>query len=110
MAFQRAPGASSGPSHEKKRAVGSIWPEKVWNSVSLGGLGRPFSSSDRMITGELEAKLGRESALRTLGEQVGGDHAFTTAEEIAAQIGFLLSDAAANITGQVLVSDGGYSL
>jgi enoyl-[acyl-carrier-protein] reductase (NADH) len=33
-----------------------------------------------------------------------------TAEQIAAQIGFLLSDAAGLITGTVLVSDGGYSL
>jgi NAD(P)-dependent dehydrogenase (short-subunit alcohol dehydrogenase family) len=46
-----------------------------------------------------------------VGEQVGGGrHAFTTAGEIAGQIGFLLSDAAANITGTVLVTDGGYSL
>lgn len=58
----------------------------------------------------LEADIGREAALRTLGKQVGGDHAFTSSEKIAGQIGFLLSDGAANITGQVLVSDGGYSL
>ena len=31
-------------------------------------------------------------------------------EEIAGQIGFLLSDMASNVTGAVLVSDGGYSL
>ena len=30
--------------------------------------------------------------------------------EIAGQIGFLLSDMARNVTGAVLVSDGGYSL
>ena len=35
---------------------------------------------------------------------------YASAEEIAAQIGFLLSDAAATITGAVLASDGGYSL
>ena len=35
---------------------------------------------------------------------------FATAEEIAAQALFLLSDAAATITGAVLTSDGGYSL
>jgi len=35
---------------------------------------------------------------------------FATPDEIAAQIGFLLSDAAATITGTVLVSDGGYTL
>lgn len=35
---------------------------------------------------------------------------YGSAGEIAAQIAFLLSDAAATITGAVLVSDGGYSL
>src|SRR3546814_15024024 len=33
---------------------------------------------------------------------------FARADEIAAQIGFLLSDAAATITGATLTSDGGY--
>jgi 2-keto-3-deoxy-L-fuconate dehydrogenase len=35
---------------------------------------------------------------------------FATADEIAEQIGFLLSDAAATISGTTLVSDGGYLL
>jgi NAD(P)-dependent dehydrogenase (short-subunit alcohol dehydrogenase family) len=35
---------------------------------------------------------------------------YAAPEEIAAQIGFLLSDAAATITGTVLVNDGGYTL
>jgi len=35
---------------------------------------------------------------------------FETAEEIAAQIGFLLSPLAGTISGTVLVSDGGYTL
>jgi len=35
---------------------------------------------------------------------------FATADETAAQIGFLLSDASATITGAVLVTDGGYSI
>ena len=52
-----------------------------------------------------------EAALLAIGEDVGGGaHPFTTAEEIAAQIGFLLSDDAASITGTVLVNDSGYSL
>jgi NAD(P)-dependent dehydrogenase (short-subunit alcohol dehydrogenase family) len=35
---------------------------------------------------------------------------YATANEIAAQIAFLLSDDAATITGAVLTSDGGYLL
>ena len=35
---------------------------------------------------------------------------YATAEEIAGQIAFLLSDDAATITSAVLTSDGGYSL
>lgn len=35
---------------------------------------------------------------------------YATAEEIATQIAFLLSDAAATMTGAALVVDGGYTL
>lgn len=35
---------------------------------------------------------------------------FASADEIAAQIAFLLSDLASTVTGTTLVSDGGYSL
>jgi NAD(P)-dependent dehydrogenase (short-subunit alcohol dehydrogenase family) len=35
---------------------------------------------------------------------------FAKAEEVAAQIAFLLSDQAALVTGTCLVADGGYSL
>ncbi|MGB3378448.1 MAG: SDR family oxidoreductase, partial [Allopontixanthobacter sediminis] len=34
---------------------------------------------------------------------------FATSEEIAGEIGFLLSDLAANVTGIVHITDGGYS-
>ncbi|MCW1427915.1 SDR family NAD(P)-dependent oxidoreductase [Novosphingobium sp. JCM 18896] len=79
------------------------------NAIAPGRVDTPiWTKTDHFR--QLEAELGREAALRTLGKQTGGDHAFTTAAEIAGQIGFLLSDAAANVTGQVLVSDGGYSL
>lgn len=61
---------------------------------------------------------------RAFAEEKGGDQAafaemaaagsplgrFATADEIAAQIAFLLSDAAATITGATLTSDGGYLL
>ena len=35
---------------------------------------------------------------------------FATADELARDIGYLLSDSAANVTGTVLTSDGGYTL
>ena len=79
------------------------------NAVAPGRVDTPiWTKTDQFRA--LEAERGREGALRMLGEQVGGDHAFATAQQLAGQIGFLLSDDAANITGQVLVSDGGYSL
>ncbi|MET0589468.1 MAG: SDR family NAD(P)-dependent oxidoreductase [Novosphingobium sp.] len=67
---------------------------------------------------------GKTEGFRALAEQLGSHEAaiarlaaestpldrFATADELAGQIGFLLSDAGANITGTVLVSDGGYSL
>ena len=79
------------------------------NAVAPGRVDTPIWTKTDQFR-RLEAERGREGALRALGEQVGGDHAFATAEQLAGQIGFLLSDDAANITGQVLVSDGGYSL
>lgn len=79
------------------------------NAVAPGRVDTPiWTKTDQFRA--LEAERGRDGALRVLGEQVGGDHAFATAEQLAGQIGFLLSDDAANITGTVLVSDGGYSL
>lgn len=60
----------------------------------------------------LAQELGSEqAALEALREQSRATgEPFATSDQLAAQIGFLLSDAAANITGTVLVSDGGYSL
>lgn len=77
------------------------------NAVAPGRVDTPIWTRTDAFR-RLEAEQGREAALRTLGEQVGDDHAFATAEQLAGQIGFLLSDAAENITGTVLVSDGGY--
>jgi NAD(P)-dependent dehydrogenase (short-subunit alcohol dehydrogenase family) len=81
------------------------------NAVAPGRVDTPIWTKTDQFR-QLAAELGsREAALQAVGEQVGGgNHAFTSAEAIAGQIGFLLSDAAANITGTVLVSDGGYSL
>ena len=52
---------------------------------------------------------GRDATLKAMA--IGTPRGrFATPDELAAQIGFLLSGAAANITGEVMVTDGGYSL
>jgi NAD(P)-dependent dehydrogenase (short-subunit alcohol dehydrogenase family) len=81
------------------------------NAIAPGRVDTPIWTKTEHFQ-QLEASLGsREAALGELGRQATGDaHGFSTAERIAGQIGFLLSDAADNITGTVLVSDGGYTL
>ena len=59
----------------------------------------------------LEAQLGsKEAALAASAAEVRVPGDFTTADVLARQIGWLLSDEAENITGAVLSSDGGYVL
>lgn len=80
------------------------------NAVAPGRVDTPIWTKTAQFQ-QLERELGsREAALATLAEESTPLGRFATAEEIAGQIGFLLSDAAWNITGTVLVSDGGYSL
>ncbi len=60
---------------------------------------------------QLAEKLGsQEAALKVMTDRSTALGRFPTAEELAGQIGFLLSDQAWNITGTVLMSDGGDSL
>ena len=68
---------------------------------SSRGIGRAIA--ERM------AEVGRAAALAELAATTPLAR-FATAEGVAGQIAFLLSDAAATITGACLVSDGGYSL
>jgi len=81
------------------------------NAVAPGRVDTPIWTKTQAFR-DLEKSLGsRQAALEDLGRQATGDvHGFAEADQIAAQIGFLLSDTAANITGTVLVSDGGYTL
>jgi NAD(P)-dependent dehydrogenase (short-subunit alcohol dehydrogenase family) len=69
----------------------------IWRDV-------PFFQQLVQETGDEQAAFDRMAALATpLGR-------YATPEEIAQQIVFLLSDAAATITGAALTSDGGYTL
>ena len=56
------------------------------------------------------AAIGRDAAFAELAAMATPLGRYAKPDEIAAQIGFLLSDAAALVTGAVLLSDGGYTL
>ncbi|MCW3846459.1 SDR family oxidoreductase [Sphingomonas sp. LB-2] len=56
------------------------------------------------------AEIGRDAAFAEMAKLATPLGRYAKPEEIAAQIGFLLSDEAALVTGACLVSDGGYTL
>ena len=78
------------------------------NAIAPGGVDTPIWDSDANFQ-VLAADIGRDAAIGTFasGTPLGR---FASPEEIATTIGFLLSDDAANITGAVLSSDGGFAL
>jgi NAD(P)-dependent dehydrogenase (short-subunit alcohol dehydrogenase family) len=55
------------------------------------------------------ASIGREATLKAMAKTTPLGR-FATSEEMAGSILYLLSDAAVNITGHVMVSDGGFAL
>lgn len=80
------------------------------NAVAPGRVETPiWTKTDRFeqLVTELSS---REAALKAMADQLDKAGGFTSAEVLAGQIGFLLSDEAENITGTVLVSDGGYGI
>jgi NAD(P)-dependent dehydrogenase (short-subunit alcohol dehydrogenase family) len=80
------------------------------NAVAPGKVDTPIWTKTTHFQ-QLVANLGsREAALEALGAGGTALGRFPSADEMAGQIGFLLSDQAWNITGTVLVSDGGDSL
>jgi len=80
------------------------------NAVAPGRVDTPIWTTTDQFKAMVE-EFGSEAAAKTaLAAQVSATERLATADELAAQIGFLLSDAAVNITGTVLVSDSGFSL
>ncbi|WP_404480925.1 SDR family NAD(P)-dependent oxidoreductase [Novosphingobium sp. BL-52-GroH] len=80
------------------------------NAVAPGGVDTPIWDAVPMFR-DLAAEHGsREAAIAAMGKLATPLGRYARADEVAAQIAFLLSDAAATITGAVLVADGGYSL
>lgn len=79
------------------------------NAIAPAGVETPVWDGIPMFA-ERIAAVGRDAAFAELAALATPLGRYAKPEEIAVQIGFLLSDAAALITGTCLVSDGGYTL
>lgn len=81
------------------------------NCIAPGGVDTPIWDQTPFFQQMIAQHGGdRDAAMAALSGAATPLARFASSDEIAAQIGFLLSDAAATITGTVLVSDGGYLL
>ncbi|SEL82876.1 NAD(P)-dependent dehydrogenase, short-chain alcohol dehydrogenase family [Sphingomonas palmae] len=79
------------------------------NAVAPAGVETPVWDAVPMFADRV-AEIGRDAAFAELAAMATPLGRYAKPEEIAAQIAFLLSDAAALITGATLVCDGGYTL
>lgn len=80
------------------------------NAIAPGGVDTGIWDKAEWFAPLVEQHGGRAEALAAMAKDATPLGRFASADEVAAQIGFLLSDAAATITGTCLVSDGGVSL
>jgi NAD(P)-dependent dehydrogenase (short-subunit alcohol dehydrogenase family) len=78
------------------------------NAVAPGGVDTAIWDAGDTFREAVE-QHGREAAIAGMGASHPRGH-FATPDEIANDIGYLLSDMAANVTGVVLNTDGGFSL
>lgn len=80
------------------------------NAIAPGAVDTPIWDGLPFFE-DLVARGGdRRAALEAMAQMATPLRRFAQPAEIAGQIGFLLSDMAQNITGTVLVSDGGFTL
>lgn len=80
------------------------------NAIAPGGVDTPIWDKVPFFRALKQEHGSRAEAIDAMAKMATPLGRYAQADEVAAQIGFLLSDAAATITGSVLVSDGGYSL
>ena len=80
------------------------------NAIAPGGVDTPIWDGMPFFEQLVEKEGSREAAMNAMAKMATPLGRYATADEIARQIAFLLSDDAATITGAVLTSDGGYSL
>ncbi|MEZ5710755.1 MAG: SDR family oxidoreductase [Blastomonas sp.] len=80
------------------------------NCLAPGGVDTPIWDDMPFFADLVRERGSRDAAMSAMAAMATPLGRYASAKEIAEQIGFLLSDAAATITGAVLNSDGGYSL
>lgn len=80
------------------------------NAIAPAGVETPIWRSMAFFQDLVEQEGSEEAAFAALAGMATPLGRYATADEVAAQIAFLLSDAAATITGSTLTSDGGYLL
>lgn len=80
------------------------------NVIAPGGVDSGIWDKAGFFASVVEQHGGRAEALAAMGRDSTPLGRFAASAEVAAQIGFLLSDMAATMTGSVLVADGGASL
>lgn len=78
------------------------------NAIAPGGVDTAIWDGGADFRASVE-RIGREATLKNMAKTTPLGR-FATSAEMADSILYLLSDAAANITGHVLVSDGGFTL
>jgi 2-keto-3-deoxy-L-fuconate dehydrogenase len=80
------------------------------NAIAPGGVDTPIWDGLPFFQGLVAQTGDRAAAIEAMARMATPLGRYAAPEEIAGQIGFLLSDMARNVTGTVLVSDGGYTL
>lgn len=80
------------------------------NAIAPGGVDTSIWDSMPFFEQLVESEGSREAAMAAMAKMATPLGRYASADEIAAQIAFLLSEDAATMTGTVLTSDGGYSL
>lgn len=92
-------------------AAKEVAPEGIRvNAIAPGGVDTPIWDGMPFFEDLVASKGSRDAAMRAMAKMATPLGRYASADEIAAQIAFLLSEDAATITGAVLTSDGGYSL
>ena len=79
------------------------------NAIAPAGVETPVWDAVPMFA-DRAAEIGRDAAFAELAAMASPVGRYAAAEEVAAQIAFLLGDQGALITGTTLVTDGGYTL